>query len=88
MVIPQYAAFHKNFEKTFNEIKEDTNNEYYGGEVADYIPSLGKADPKWFASAFCSSDGQFSQLGQFDGKFSMQSVSKVVAYAYVYDLYV
>jgi len=44
----------------FNEVKEDQNNEYSGGEVADYIPSLGKANPKWFASAFCSADGQFT----------------------------
>ena len=88
LVIPQYPSFHNNFEKIFLEIKEDTKKEYSWGEVADYIPSLGKADPKWFASAFCSSDGQFSQLGDYDGKFSMQSVSKVVAYAYIYDLYV
>jgi glutaminase len=88
MVIPQYKSFHTNFEKMFQEIKEDKNNEYSWGEVADYIPSLGKADPKWFASSFCSADGQFSQLGDHSGKFSMQSVSKVVAYAYIYNLYV
>ncbi len=56
--------------------------------MASYIPSLFKADPKWFASAFCSADGQFSQLGDHKGKFSMQSVSKVVAYSYLYNLYV
>jgi hypothetical protein len=88
LVIPQYKSFHENFEKMFNEIKEDKNDEYSWGKVADYIPSLGRADPKWFASSFCSADGQFSQLGDHHGKFSMQSVSKVVAYAYIYDLYV
>jgi hypothetical protein len=71
LVIPTYTAIHSNFEKCFLEIKEDKNGEYSGGEVASYIPSLFKADPKWFASAFCSSDGQFSQLGDHHGKFSM-----------------
>jgi hypothetical protein len=60
LVIPQYKSFNINFEKMFSEIKEDKNNEYSWGEVASYIPSLGKADPKWFASSFCSADGQFS----------------------------
>jgi len=60
LVIPQYKGFHINFEKMFAEIKEDKANEFSWGEVADYIPSLGKADPKWFASSFCSADGQFS----------------------------
>lgn len=59
-MIPQYSLFAKRFETMFNEVKEDQNNEYSGGEVADYIPSLGKANPKWFASAFCSADGQFT----------------------------
>jgi glutaminase len=41
----------------FKEIKADFKNEYNWGEVADYIPSLGRANPKWFAHAFCSADG-------------------------------
>lgn len=56
--------------------------------MASYIPSLLKANPKWFASAFCSADGQFTQEGDCSRMFSMQSVSKVVAYAYLYNIYV
>lgn len=63
LVIPQYPSFHNNFEKSFTELKDDKDNKYSWGEVASYIPSLGKADPKWFSTAFCSTDGQFSQLG-------------------------
>ena len=88
LVIPQFSHFQKNFENCFNEIKADIDGKYSAGEVASYIPSLFKANPKWFATAFCSIDGQFSQLGDYNGKFSMQSVSKVVAYAYLYHLYV
>ena len=88
LVIPEYLAFHHNFVEAFEEIKADKDNKYQGGEVADYIPSLGKANPKWWASSFCSSDGQFSQVGDHERMFSMQSVSKVVAYALAYNNYV
>lgn len=56
--------------------------------MASYIPSLSIADKDWFANAFCSVDGQFTQHGDCDVMFSMQSVSKVVAYAYLYNIYV
>jgi len=60
LVLPQFSDFQKNFEYCFNQIKEDKEDKYSGGEVASYIPSLFKANPKWFASAFCSIDGQFN----------------------------
>jgi len=88
LIFPQYPAFHNNFKMAYDDIKEDKDNKYQWGEVASYIPSLFKADPKWWASSFCSTDGQFSQLGDYQGKFSMQSVSKVVAYSYLYNLHV
>jgi glutaminase len=49
-----------NFKKAYEEIKDDTEGSYSSGVVASYIPSLFKADPKWWASSFCSADGQFS----------------------------
>ena len=88
LVQPMYQFFNNNFVKAFKEIKEDKEGKYSLGEVASYIPSLFKADPKWWASSWCSADGQFSQLGNHDIMFSMQSVSKVVAYAYIYNLFV
>ena len=57
LIIPQYSNFHENFESCFNQIKDDKDGKYSGGEVASYIPSLFKANPKSFASAFCSIDG-------------------------------
>ena len=77
--------FFESFTKCYKDIKSDRN--YDVGKNADYIPSLAKADPKWFASAFCSADGQFNQLGEYKHKFSAQSVSKVMTYAYLHDLY-
>lgn len=63
----------------FEDVKKEAT--YNVGEVADYIPTLKKANPSWFANAFCSVDGQFTKHGDHKVKFSMQSVSKVVAYA-------
>src|SRR5207249_4152723 len=74
------------FKKNYKDLKEDPNKEYDGGEVASYIPPLAKADPNWLATSFCSSDGQFVELGDTDKKFSIQSISKVVAYAYLYEM--
>jgi glutaminase len=56
-VIPEFNKFRENFNHCFDEIKEDLDDEWSGGVVADYIPPLAKANPKWFASAFCSTDG-------------------------------
>ncbi len=53
--------FSQNFKKAHDEIKID--EKYSWGSKATYIPSLVEADEKWFASAFCSSDGQFTQVG-------------------------
>jgi hypothetical protein len=57
LVIPEFDKFRDNFVACFHEIKEDRENRWSGGVVADYIPPLAKANPKWFASAFCSTDG-------------------------------
>lgn len=87
LVIPEYVKFAHNFEKVFAQIKHDPDSKYTHGVVASYIPPLAKASPDWFASAFCSTDGQFSQLGDHDKKFSIQSVGKVFAYAMLHNLY-
>lgn len=86
-VIPQYGEFDSTFRRVFKEVKEDKDNKYSGGHVATYIPTLGRADPKWFGLAFCSTDGQCSSAGDSAMKFSMQSVSKIVAYALARELY-
>ena len=86
LVIPEWTSFEAEFKNAFNEIKQDPK--YDAGQNADYIETLKNANPRSFASAFCSIDGQFVQLGDFDGKFSIQSISKVVAYSYLHSLYV
>lgn len=85
LVIPQYPSFKDSFVQAYNEIKEDSK--YSGGALANYIPSLKKVDPNLWSSAFCSADGQFTQVGDHHKMFSMQSLSKVVSYAYLHSIY-
>ncbi|MDE3724988.1 glutaminase [Nocardiopsis sp. N85] len=53
------------------------------GKVADYIPELGRVDPKQFGFAVASVDGEVRSLGDADVRFSMQSMTKVFTLALV-----
>ena len=47
------------------------------GEVASYIPQLGKVDPQKFGIAVATNDGRVLGAGEADEAFSIQSISKV-----------
>jgi glutaminase len=46
------------------------------GEVATYIPELGRADPSWFGIALVTVDGQVFEVGDAGLGFTIQSISK------------
>ncbi len=50
------------------------------GEVATYIPELGKADPDWFAICLATTDGQVYEVGDARQTFTIQSISKPITY--------
>jgi glutaminase len=50
------------------------------GAVADYIPELASADPRWFAICIATVDGQIFQVGDYAQPFTIQSVSKPFMY--------
>lgn len=52
-----------------------------GGERADYIPELTRADPDDFGLALVSMDGHCYSAGEADVPFTLQSVSKPFVYA-------
>jgi glutaminase len=52
------------------------------GKVADYIPELSKADPRWFGIAVATVDGRTYTAGDAGVPFTIQSVSKPFAYGY------
>jgi glutaminase len=61
------------------EYLQDLLDEYAGldeGEVATYIPELGRADPSWFGIAVVTTDGHLYEVGDTNHEFTIQSVSK------------
>ncbi|MFF1876322.1 glutaminase A [Leifsonia sp. NPDC058230] len=53
------------------------------GKVADYIPSLGNADPALFGLSVCGVVGRSTSVGDAAYPFSIQSISKVFVFALV-----
>lgn len=51
-----------------------------GGAVADYIPELTRADPNWLGIAIATVDGHVYQVGDSRQPFTVQSISKAIAY--------
>ena len=46
------------------------------GQVATYIPELGKADPELFGIALATTAGRVFEVGDYDRPFTIQSISK------------
>jgi len=51
-----------------------------GGEVANYIPELTKADPGWFGICVATVDGRVYEVGDSRQPFTIQSISKPLTY--------
>ena len=69
---------------------EDLHERYArltAGEVATYIPELGKADPDRFGIALVSSSGQMFRTGDSDLPFTIQSVSKPFTFGLAIESY-
>lgn len=50
------------------------------GEVATYIPELGRANPDWFGVCVVTADGKTYEAGDTDQSFTIQSISKPFLY--------
>lgn len=57
------------------------------GEVATYIPELGKADKNKLGIFIHTVDGQKYSIGNTDERFTIQSISKIISYALVLESY-
>ncbi len=72
------------FVSPIQELLDDLHSrliELRAGEVATYIPELGKADPDWFGLAVATLDGTLYEAGDSRVPFTIQSVSKPFVYA-------
>ena len=56
------------------------------GEVASYIPELGKADPDQFGIAVATTDGYVYETGDTAVPFTIQSISKAIVFALALDM--
>jgi glutaminase len=54
----------------------DEYRQLEAGEVATYIPELGRADPDWFGICVVTADGHVYEVGDTDLDFTIQSISK------------
>ena len=50
------------------------------GEVATYIPELGRANPEHFGICVVTADGRVFEAGECDQPFTIQSISKPLTY--------
>jgi glutaminase len=57
------------------------------GEVATYIPELGKADPGCFGISLVSAGGQVFKTGDCDIPFTIQSISKPFTFGLAIEVY-
>ena len=58
----------------------------HGGEVAHYIPELGKADGDHFGISLATLDGHVYEVGDTRVPFTIQSISKAFVFALALDI--
>ncbi|MDH5762783.1 MAG: glutaminase [Nitrospinota bacterium] len=75
-----------NYQNLFSEIAVEAQKIEDSGAVATYIPELGNIDPNKFGIHLTTLDQRRYGLGDFDEKFSIQSISKVLSLTLAFEL--
>ncbi|MEM1349155.1 MAG: glutaminase, partial [Myxococcota bacterium] len=78
MVIPDFEAFSSTITAIYRATESNTD-----GDVADYIPQLGRVNPAYWAVGVCTIDGQRISLGDHEVDFCVQSCCKPINYCLV-----
>jgi glutaminase len=66
--------------KTLERIFDESRKEAVKGTPASYIPILAKADPNAFGVCLIDQEGNQLSCGDFDKRFSIQSIEKILAF--------
>ncbi|QLL58080.1 MULTISPECIES: glutaminase A [Empedobacter] len=66
-------------EKTLSDILEKNKAFYKEGKVADYIPELGKMQADKITFSVVNENGKVINVGDVNQKFTIQSISKIIA---------
>tara|TARA_R110002096_G_scaffold172757_1_gene346618 strand:+ start:7872 stop:8792 length:921 start_codon:yes stop_codon:yes gene_type:complete len=67
----------ENYQKILDDINEELKSLRGEGEAADYIPELRKVNPDKFGIHLCMLNGGSAAVGDYEEKFSIQSITKV-----------
>ncbi|KAB1065907.1 glutaminase [Salibacter halophilus] len=73
-----------NFEDLIIDVYREVENLEGKGETASYIPELSKVDPSKFGVHISTINGGSFGAGDFEEKFSIQSISKVLSLILAY----
>jgi len=76
-----------NYQSVLEAIYEEIKPELSRGKVADYIPALATVEPNQFAMTLTLKDGAQFSVGAYQENFSIQSISKVLAFSLAIDIY-
>ncbi len=76
-----------NYKKILKEIEKEIQEELAHGKVADYIPALAEVEPNQFAMTITLESGEQFSVGKSKEPFSIQSISKVLAFSLAIDTY-
>tara|TARA_R110001592_G_scaffold328250_1_gene609725 strand:- start:564 stop:1481 length:918 start_codon:yes stop_codon:yes gene_type:complete len=76
----------KNYQKIIEDIYTDLKQVDDIGKVANYIPELGNVSDKNFGINITTIDRKSYGIGDFEKKFSIQSISKILALTLAYKL--
>ena len=72
------------YQKTIQEIRDSILKEENKGEIASYIPELAQVDPERFGIHLLIANGKSYGTGDFQTKFSIQSIAKVLSLTLAY----
>ncbi|MDE6226329.1 MAG: glutaminase [Muribaculaceae bacterium] len=72
------------WKKIITEIYDECRALEPSGSVASYIPALAEVNPDSYGIAVATPHGEIFGVGDFDVKFSIQSISKVFSLSMVY----
>ena len=75
-----------NYKAVLKDIYEAVISEENEGKVATYIPELAKVDSEKFGVFFLSTDNDAHGIGDWQTKFSIQSISKVISLSLAYKI--
>ncbi len=74
------------YRNIINDIYNYVNACSFNGKVASYIPELANVDPEKYGISFLCVNNEEYNFGDFDEKFSIQSISKVFSLSIAFSI--